>query len=96
MQRAYEVMFVIIPEYDEEAVTGVIEKYSKLIEEHGGTVDKVAKWGKRKLAYEINDFTEGVYVLVHFTGDKKVCEELERNFKISGDIIRFLIVRDGV
>jgi small subunit ribosomal protein S6 len=94
MQRTYEAMLVVTPEYDEEAVAGVIERYEKLIEERGGAVDKVTKWGKRKLAYEINDFTEGVYVLMHFTGSSEVCEELERVFKISGDIIRFLIVRD--
>lgn len=94
MQRAYEVMLVITPDYDEEAVAGVTERYGKLIEERGGVVDKVTKWGKRKLAYEINDFTEGVYVLIQFTGSSEICEELERVFKISGDIIRFLIVRD--
>jgi small subunit ribosomal protein S6 len=94
MQRAYEVMFIVTPDYDEEAVAGVIDKYGKIIEERGGAVDKVTKWGKRKLAYEINDFTEGVYVLMNFTGTSEVCEELERVFKISGEIIRFLIVRD--
>ncbi len=94
MQRTYEVMLVITPEYDEEAVAGVIEKYEKLIVERGGVVDNVNKWGKRKLAYEIQDFTEGVYVVMQFTGDSEICDELDRVFKISGDILRFLIVRD--
>jgi small subunit ribosomal protein S6 len=94
MDRKYEVMLVITPEYDEEAVAGVIEKYEKLITDRDGIIDKVTKWGKRKLAYEIKDFTEGVYVILQFTGGSEICKELDRTLKLSSEVIRFLIVRD--
>jgi small subunit ribosomal protein S6 len=93
--REYEVMYIIRPDLDEEATQAVISKFSSLIENNGGELVKMEPWGKRRLAYEINKIREGYYVLLRFKGDTKVPFELERNFKISDEIIRYLILKEG-
>lgn len=92
--RAYEAMYIIHPDFDEEKVQATIEKYSSLIQNNGGELVKVDLWGKRRLAYEIKKLREGYYVLAKFNGEVETPAELERNFKISDDVIRYLIVRD--
>lgn len=92
--RAYEAMYIIRPDFDEEKVQATIEKYSSLIQNNGGELVNVEPWGKRRLAYELKKFREGYYVLVHFKGEPKTPAELERNFKISDDVIRYLIVKE--
>lgn len=91
--RAYETLYVIKPDLDEEATTGVVDKYANLIAANGGEVVNINKWGKRKLAYEIEDYREGNYVLVDFKGQPAAAQELERVFKISDEILRYLIIR---
>lgn len=93
--RAYEAMYVIRPDYDEEKIQATVEKYSSLIQNNGGELVKVDLWGKRRLAYEINKLREGYYVLAKFNGQPGTPAELERNFKISDDVIRYLIVKEG-
>ncbi|MGI6685502.1 MAG: 30S ribosomal protein S6 [Bacillota bacterium] len=93
--RAYEAMYIIRPDFDEEKVQATVEKYSSLIQNNGGELVKVDLWGKRRLAYEINKIREGYYVLVKFNGVPETPAELERNFKISDDVIRYLIVKEG-
>lgn len=89
----YEVMFVLRPDLEEEAMTGAIDKVAKIITDQGGTVDKTDKWGKRKLAYEIKGYQEGIYVLTGFQGTPRVARELDRVLKISDEVLRGLIVR---
>ncbi|ATW26232.1 30S ribosomal protein S6 [Candidatus Formimonas warabiya] len=93
--RAYEAMYIIRPDFDEEKVQATMEKYSSLIQNNGGELVKVDLWGKRRLAYEINKLREGFYVLAKFNGAPETPAELERNFKISDDVIRYLIVKEG-
>ncbi len=93
--RAYEAMYIIRPDFDEEKLQAAIEKYSSLIQNNGGELVKVDLWGKRRLAYEIKKLREGYYVLVKFNGSAETPAELERNFKISDDVIRYLIVKEG-
>jgi len=93
--RAYEAMYIIRPDFDEEKTQATIEKYSTLIQNNGGELVKLEPWGKRRLAYEINKLREGYYVLMKFKGETKTPAELERNFKISDDVIRYLIVKEG-
>jgi small subunit ribosomal protein S6 len=95
IMRAYEAMYIIRPDFDEEKVQATVEKYSSLIQNNGGELVKVDLWGKRRLAYEINKIREGYYVLVKFNGVPETPAELERNFKISDDVIRYLIVKEG-
>lgn len=91
--RAYEVVYVIKPNLDDEAIDQVVAKYENVITSNGGEIQKTDRWGKRRLAYEIAGFNEGYYVVVNLTGEPAVVRELDRIFKISDDVIRYLIVR---
>jgi small subunit ribosomal protein S6 len=90
--RNYELMYIVKPELDEEQLTGVIEKFANLIAANGGEVVSTDKWGKRRLAYEIKDYREGVYILVNFKGEAGTAQELDRVMKITDDILRFMII----
>lgn len=87
----YETIFVVDPTQGEEAVAAVIEKFKALISEHG-TIESVDDWGKRRLAYPINDLTEGHYVLVNFSSEHAFPAELDRIYKINDSILRSIIV----
>lgn len=91
--RAYEALYVMRPSYEEEAYKEFIEKYNALIQANGGEITKVEPWGKRRLAYEIDKVREGYYVLVLFNGDSQLPAELERNFKINDEILRYMVVK---
>ncbi|MGE5454942.1 MAG: 30S ribosomal protein S6 [Methylocystaceae bacterium] len=91
--RSYEIMYILKPDLPQEAIEAAQEKVIKIITDFGGEMVKVDNWGKRRLAYEINDLTEGFYVLLHFAGTTEAVNELERVLKISEDFIRHLIVR---
>lgn len=91
--RQYETMFVLKPEFDKEQAQLLVNRFVEVIENNGGTIEKVSDWGKRRLAYEVKKYREGIYTLVNFESEATVATELERNFKISEDVIRYLIVR---
>ena len=92
--RKYETMYVLRPDLEEEAIKKNVERFSNLIVEQGGQVEKMDEWGKRKLAYPIEDYREGYYVLMNFTAGPDVPQELERVYKITDEVIRYLIVRE--
>lgn len=91
--RAYELMYIIRPDLEEEATAAVIEKYNQLIADNQGEVENSSRWGKRRLAYEVKDYREGLYVLVNFKGLPATINELERILKISDEVIKYLITR---
>ncbi|WP_270167002.1 30S ribosomal protein S6 [Paenibacillus sp. SYP-B4298] len=91
--RKYEVMYIIRPDAEQEAVQALVEKFEGIIN-NGGEVTKSDLMGKRRLAYEINKIRDGIYVLVHFNATSEVVNELDRVMKITDEIIRYLIVRD--
>ena len=74
--------------------TEIIEKFKALIESHGGEVLKLDKWGKRRLAYEVKDYREGLYILVQMKAESKVATELDRVFKITDEVLRHMIIRE--
>ena len=90
MQK-YESMVVISTKQDEEAIKGLVEKFSSLIAANG-TVVSVDEWGKRKLAYMINKETEGYYVLFTFKSESAFPAELDRVFKITEGLLRTMII----
>lgn len=92
--RKYETMYVIDPTLEEDAVKALIERFSSLIENQGGQIDKIDEWGKRRLAYPVKDHNEGYYVLVNFSAESDLPEELERVYKITDEILRYLIIKD--
>lgn len=89
----YELVYIINPNVEEEARKELIARFNGMIEQNGGTVDKVDEWGKRRLAYPINDLPEGYYVLVHYTAESSVPKEIERNLGITDNILRYLTTR---
>lgn len=94
--RKYEVVFVHRPDLDEEKSAALIERFKNLIENHGGEVIKIDKWGKRRLAYEVKDLREGVYIIVHMNAEPTVATELDRVFKITDEVLRHIIVREDL
>lgn len=90
--RKYEVMFIVKP-LDEEGTNAVIAKFENLINNNGGQVDKIDRWGKKRLAYLVNDFAEGFYCLVNFTAVPATILELDRIMKITEEILKFMIIR---
>ena len=88
----YETVFVLNPELSEEATKALIEKFTDLISKNG-TIENVNEWGKRKLAYPIDDYTEGYYVVVNFTAVPAFPAELCRVYNITDGILRSIVVR---
>ena len=91
--RAYEVLYIISPQ-EEEQTEAVIEKFKSLIEKNGGEITSLDKWGKRKLAYEIKHNRDGFYVLMKFNGQPDAVAELDRVFRITDDVLKFMIIRE--
>lgn len=92
--RKYEVIYIIKPDLDEEKTAAVVERFSTLITNTGGEITKADLWGKKRLAYEVNDYKEGYYVFSKVTGEPAVVEELERVFKIADEILRYIVIRE--
>ncbi|MDQ7092481.1 30S ribosomal protein S6 [Desulfosporosinus sp. PR] len=91
--KAYEILYIIRPDMDEEATTALVDRFSGVASSNGAQNVTVEKWGKRRLAYEIQDYKEGQYILMNFDAEGKISQEIERVMKISDDVIRFLTVR---
>lgn len=92
--RKYETIFILRPDLDEEKTTETVEKFKSVIEGNGGEIASLDKWGKRRLAYEINHIREGFYVVSKFKAEPAAASELDRVLKISDDVIRHIIVRE--
>ena len=86
-------MNIVRPGFEDEKYAAVVEKFNAIIEANGGEVVKTDLWGKRRLAYEIEKVREGYYVLVTFKAPADLPAELERNFRIADDIMRYMVVR---
>lgn len=91
--RKYELLFITNAEYDEEKVTSVTKRYQDVITRGNGVVVTSEKWGKRRLAYEINDLREGLYILMTFDAEREVAAEIDRLMKIDQDVLRHMISR---
>ncbi|MEN2766800.1 30S ribosomal protein S6 [Ornithinibacillus xuwenensis] len=92
--RKYEIMYIIRPDMEEEAQTSLIERFNGILTDNGAEIQKVDEKGKKRLAYEINDYRDGYYVVINFTGDEKSINEFDRLAKFSEDIIRHIAVRE--
>jgi len=90
---AYELMYIVKPELDDQAVQQEIDKVGQLIQMNGGQVKKVTPWGKRRLAYSVKDQREGHYVVEEFDLDQAKVQEVERVLRISDTVFRHLLVR---
>ena len=90
--NSYETLFIIDASLSEEAIKGLVDKFTALIAEHG-KVSEVNEWGKRRLAYPINDKEEGYYFLVNYESEGNLPAELERIFGITEGIMRSIVIR---
>ena len=91
--RAYELMVLIDPEVDERTVEPTLQKYLEVVTKDGGTVDKFDLWGRRRLAYEIQKKTEGIYAVVNFTSTPDTSKELDRLLGLNEIVLRTKIIR---
>ena len=89
----YEVLYIVDNAIDDAAKDAVIAKFEGVVTSSGGTVEKSDRWGAKKLAYPIDYKTDGYYVLMTFASDSQLPKELERQMRISDEIIRYLVVR---
>jgi small subunit ribosomal protein S6 len=87
----YELVFIIDPAQGEEGIAALVAKFKALVESHG-TLAEVDEWGKRRLAYPINDLNEGYYVLMTFNSEPAFPAELDRVLRITDGIMRSMIV----
>lgn len=92
MMNKYECIFIIDPEIGEEGIQALVEKFKNLLET-SAQLESIDEWGKRKLAYEIADRNEGYYVLTNFSANSDFPRELERIFKITDGVIKYMIVK---
>jgi len=91
--RRYDVVFIALSNLPDTELSEMIERYQDMVTVRKGTIIKIEKWGKRKLAYDIRKQNMGFYVLFDFTGDSHIVDELERNLKIDDKILKFLTVK---
>lgn len=92
VKNSYETVMLISNTLGDEGIAAMVERFKGIIEQNA-TIDSIDEWGKRRLAYPINDESEGYYVLVEFTSDPAFPAELDRLYKITDGILRTLIVK---
>jgi len=93
---AYESIFILRPDLDEEAVAKTCDRVAALVGNNNGSVIALEKMGHRRLAYEVKDHIDGYYVILNYEGQPETTRELERTFKISDEFIRHIIVKREV
>ncbi|MGD6967787.1 30S ribosomal protein S6 [Rossellomorea vietnamensis] len=92
--RKYEVMYIIRPNVDDETKKSVVERFDNILTTNGAEIIESKEWGKRRLAYEINDFRDGYYQLVKIQSNTEAVSEFDRLAKISDDIIRHIVIKE--
>ena len=91
--RPYEVMVIFDPDTEERLVQPTLEQYLTVITNGGGTVDNLDIWGRRRLAYEIQKKSEGIYAVINLTAQPDDVKELDRQFRINESIMRTKVIR---
>jgi small subunit ribosomal protein S6 len=91
--RIYEELFIVKPDAPEEEVDAYIGQVKDLITNGKGTIEKADKWGTRKLAYKVQKYNEGIYVLIQFTSSPDLVKEVERRMRVTDLVIKFITVR---
>jgi small subunit ribosomal protein S6 len=93
MNQYYETMYILRPTLSEEQVQEQISKYENFLSEHGATEIQVQQWGKRKLAYPIQKHSDGIYLIMNYSGDGSQIAPLERAMRLSEEVIRYLTIK---
>jgi len=89
----YELMVILDPETEERTVAPSLDAFLEVIRKDGGSIDNVDIWGKRRLAYEIQKKTEGIYAVVNFTASPDATAELDRQLRLSEAVMRTKVMR---
>lgn len=92
-KRLYDLVFLVVPEKDEQGAAAIVEEFRKLLTDLGASIDKDETMGRRRLAYQIRKKTEATYHNFLFRADAKAVAELQRKMKLSENVLRFLTVR---
>jgi small subunit ribosomal protein S6 len=90
--RPYEVLLILPPDSDEQVVVKVVDRITQTIQGSGGKVDRIDRWGRKRLAYPIDKQQEGYYLLVEFTADPAALRELDRVLSLADEVIRYKVV----
>ena len=93
MLNKYESIYIVNPNVEADGIKSLVEKFNALIESEGGKVLETNEWGMKKLAYPIKKFSQGYYVLVNFEAKAEFIDELERVYKITDNVIKFITIR---
>ncbi len=88
----YESMYILKPDMEEEKKDALVKRFSDIVTNNGGAVEKIDEWGKKRLAYPIQYINDGYYVLMTFEAEPTLPTELERNYKISDDVLRYMVI----
>jgi small subunit ribosomal protein S6 len=91
--RNYECMIILEPTLEAEAIDNTIARFTDLVTKNAGKVEEVNKWGKRRLAYQIDHKTEGFYAVMNLQGENQTVKELDRVLKIADGVVRHMLVR---
>ena len=91
--RHYELMVILDPELEERTVAPSLDRYLGLVRQDGGTVDSVDVWGRRRMAYEIQKKTEGIYAVVELTAEPATVKELDRQLTLNESVLRTKVIR---
>jgi small subunit ribosomal protein S6 len=91
--RHYEMMIILDPSLEERTVQPSLEQFLKVITAAGGNVDKIDVWGRRRLAYEIDKKSEGIYTVIDLTAEPGTVKELDRQLNLNEAILRTKILR---
>src|SRR5579875_3422034 len=93
MNRSYEIMFIVRPDIEEAEIEKIIETFSGYVTTGGGTVKQVEKMGRRRLAYTVRKFNDGIYLLLIVDAPANLIAEVERRLRVSEQVIKFITVR---
>lgn len=91
--RRYETIYIMKPNSGDEVITAMLDRVSAIIDNDGGTILKIDKWGLKKLSYLVKKETQGYYVYIDYAGQPATVNEIERIFKIDDQVIKYLTVK---
>ena len=94
--RAYELMVILDPNLEERTVAPSLDTYLNVVRSDGGNIENVEVWGRRRLAYEINKFTEGIYAVITLQAQPATVKELDRQLGLNESVLRTKVIRPDV
>lgn len=93
METAYEVVYIVETGLPDEQVSAIVQKYSDVVTRGGGVIDDIDRWEPRRLAYEVKERREGIYIVMNFRSEPAARDELDRIYRISDDVLRHMVIK---